>query len=99
MVGIIGVAIPHHGVRDDGVDLDTGHAGAAAGDRPQNVGTSARSNDGKLSVRTKDVRECRWRGHQVLLPIAIVPMARVGIHDVSGSVGVDDYGFRAPLTI
>ncbi len=90
MLRVVGVPLAHDGGGDDGIDLDPGHARAAVGHGAQNVDAAARADDGELSVRAENVGQCGRRGHQIVLPHGALPVREIGVHDVGGSVGVDD---------
>ena len=99
MLRVVGITLAHDGGGDDGIDLDPGHAGTAVRHGAQNVDAAARSDDGELPVRSQNIGQRRRRRHKVALPLGIVPVRQVGIHDVGGSVGVDDDRFGLPLAV
>src|SRR6266700_1647529 len=90
MLGEVRVALPHNGVRDDRINLDSGYAGAAIGDRTKNVHSAARPDDRVIAMRPERIHH-RWRrSHQVILPLRSLPALRISIHDEGVRVGIDN---------
>src|ERR1700731_782147 len=89
MKGIVRVTITHDRVGNNGIDLDSGHAGTAAAHRAQYVYATARSDDGVISVRAEHIGQRRRCRHEISLPRPL-PAFGVDIHQVSGRVSIDD---------
>src|SRR5579864_119170 len=68
MIGEICVMTAHDRISDDGIDLDTGDAGASVRNRAQNVYTAAGADDRVIAVWAKHVGDGSGRGHLVSLP-------------------------------
>ncbi len=62
---VVGEAIAHDVVGNDGIDFDAGDIRAAVGHGAQHVNATARPDDGEVAVRTQHVRHRRGRRHQV----------------------------------
>src|SRR5207244_6380597 len=55
VIGVVGVALAHHRVGDDRIDLDPGHVRTATGYGAQHVHATARTYDGKVSARAQHI--------------------------------------------
>src|SRR5208282_507870 len=99
MLRIVRVALTHDGSGDDGVDFDSGHARAAVSYGPQHVDAASGPNVGEVSVGAQNVGQRRRSGHEIVFPHRALPVREVRVHDVSGSVGVDDDGFGLALAV
>src|SRR5215469_11039926 len=69
MIRVVLVAAAHHVLDDDGIDLDGGHARAAAGDGAHDVDSAPGADNSELAVRPQHVCYGWGGGHQVLFPI------------------------------
>ena len=52
---VVGVALPHDRVGDNGIDFDAGYAGAPIRNRAQDVNTASRPDDGVGAVRPQHI--------------------------------------------
>ena len=98
VIGVIGEAVAHDVVGDDGIDFDAGDVGAAIRHRAQHIHTAARADDGEVTARAQHVGQRRRSRHQIA-PVIVAPMMRVGIHQVGAGVGVDDDGLGPALVV
>ena len=81
VIGVVRVAAAHNRVGDNGIDFDSGYAGAAVCQRAQDVYTAARADNGVLPLRAQDIRQRRRRRHQAVLPQP-APVFGIDIHEV-----------------
>ena len=98
VIGVVGEAVAHDVVGDDGIDLDAGDVSAAVSYGAQHIDTTARADDGEIAVRTQHVGDRRCGRHQIAA-IAVAPMMRVGIHQRSLRIGIDNDGAAHSLLI
>ena len=99
MLRIVSVAAAHDRRGDDGVDLDPSDASASIRHGTKHVNAAARTDNRKVAMRPQNIGQSRRGGHQILLPVGIVPLLHVRIHDVGGRIGIDDDGFGLPLAV
>src|SRR6202030_2344440 len=59
VIRIIGVAVAHHGVGDDRIDLNSGDARAAVGNGAKYIDSATRADDCVLAVRPQNISQCR----------------------------------------
>ena len=96
---VVGIAFAHDRGGDDGVNLNGCHAGTAVRHGAQHVNSAAGPDDGKLAARPQHIGQSRRSRHQIAFPFRIMPVLQVGIHDVSGSVGVNHDGLSLALAV
>ena len=95
MVGVVGIAATHDVVHDNGIDLDTGDAWAAAHHRSQDVHAAPRPNNGEVAMRPKNVRRRGRRCHHQSLPLFSKRAMRLRVHNGAVGVFVNYHPFRA----
>ena len=97
MLRIVGIAPAHDCRRDDRIDLNLDIGAVRHG--AQNIDSTAWANDGKLTSRSQNIGERGRSRHEIGFPFRVMPVRRVSVHDVSGSVGIDNDRLRPSLTI
>src|SRR5690242_5797442 len=99
MLRVIRIAPAHDSGSNDGIDFDAGNIWAAIGYSAENIDTSARPDDGELPMRPQDIGQSGRSGHEIGLPVGVVPLRDVRIHDVGGGISVDDNHLALSLAI